>query len=84
MKNKQIFIDNAFFQISFSWVNSFKGGYIKKLGLNEYPLFRYETTNSSCSCGSGTGSDGFHTPEAKRVSRSIKKAYSQKRFERAS
>ena len=55
---------------------------MKKLGFNKYPLFRYETTNRNCSCGSGTGSGGFHTPEAKRVARSVKRVYSQKTLER--
>ncbi|MBR6412786.1 MAG: hypothetical protein IKS41_06490 [Alphaproteobacteria bacterium] len=32
-------------------------------------------SNSTCDCGSGTGSSGFHAPEAKKIMKAASKIY---------
>lgn len=41
----------------------------------EIHQFKVAASNSTCDCGAGDGSTGYHSPMAKRISRFVKKTY---------
>ncbi len=54
---------------------------MRKIKINQdISRFKVVASNSSCDCGSGTGSTGYHSPAARKVTRFFKKTYRQSRL----
>lgn len=48
---------------------------MRKFTLKTKKNYKIEVSNSACSCGSGTGSGGYHVTQNKKVSPVIKSIY---------
>ena len=51
---------------------------MRKFTLQTKKNYEVAVSNSSCTCGSGTGSGGFHVTQNKKMSKIIKDIYKAK------